>query len=199
MDGNDQDLKTLVDSLTNEYVDLRLIWQEFTTLFSCGDEQIKLFNDVAPSFFHTIQRLMIEALVIRMSRITDRKESGNSQNLTLSRIPDMLPKDNHDFVLELNQLIDSVKRSADTVRQWRNQGIAHSDYNRSMSMDREVFKVAYVDIRDCVDTIHTVLNRTSIYMWDTELSVDVTLLGGASSLLSVLQRAHDDTTRDDFR
>ncbi len=189
MSSKDHDLKAIIDSLYNEYSQVQLIWQEFKELYARDSKRIDLMNNVAPGFFSMVQNLMIEALVIRLSRVTDAVGSGNRENLTLRRIPDALPEDKREFAEELESLIDSAKTQVDQVRVWRDKRIAHLDLRHFVSEDRVEFKIGYTQIRECLEAIHSVLNRTSMIMWDNELSSRVLLSGGrAASLIAALKR-----------
>lgn len=181
-----------MEALEHEYAQLRQIWQEFNELFAKDGTRINLMNDVAPAFFSMMQNLMIEAMVIRMSRITDGKGFGNTENLTMQRIPAALPEEKHADKQELEALIDTAKKHANKVRVWRNKRVAHLDLNHFMSEDRTKFTIGFTEVRESIEAIHAALNRTSIIVWDRELGSEVLLSGGtAASLIAALQRVPD--------
>lgn len=161
-------------------------------MFARERDRTDLMNNVAPGFFGMTQQLMIEAIVIRLSRITDNVGSGKKENLTLRRIPDALPDDMGEFTEDLVALIGTAKGQADKVRVWRDKHIAHLDLKHVMSDDSAQFSIGFKEMRESIRAIHAVLNRTSMIAWDTELAPQIApAAGSAASLITVLKRFRD--------
>lgn len=71
----------------HEVVWLHVKWSEYRALFASDKETLDLLNHAAPAFFHNLQRLMWEDVLLHLCRLTDPPKSAGKDNLTLMRIP----------------------------------------------------------------------------------------------------------------
>lgn len=181
--ANEKDLLKIMGILEAEYFALRLIWQEYRELYASASDLIDLMNRVAPGFFGMVQNLMLETMILRMSRLTDKRQTGTKENLSLSQIPYAIPDDKSEHVAEIRQLIRTAVGKVDIARNWRNTRLAHIDYNHAMSRDLDEFSIGYVELQKGIDAIHTVLNRSSVIAWDRELSQEVRPAAGRATYL----------------
>lgn len=191
---DNKDLRKIIDVLTGEYANLRWIWQEFLELYARDGARIERMNDVAPGFFGLVQSLMIEAMVIRLCRITDGAGTGKRTNLPLRCILSALPPEMSQHEDDLKGMILNAETLVDRVRPWRNKRLAHLDYDHAMSENHQKFSIGYTEIRKSIEAIHAVLDRTSVIAWDTAISPEFfPAPGTASSLISVLMETRKES------
>lgn len=111
-------LGELHHTLYNELAWLHLKWQDFRALFANSEQTVELLNQTAPIFFHHLQRALWEDVLRHLCRLTDPPKSAGRDNLTLLRLPDMIPD------LKLRRQADSLVSIADQktkfARDWRN-------------------------------------------------------------------------------
>ena len=78
-------------ALHNEVAWLHLKWKDFRALFGRDQETIDLLNAAAPAFFHALQRMMWEDVLLHLCRLTDPPQSGRRDNLR-RKVPDTFRK-----------------------------------------------------------------------------------------------------------
>lgn len=112
-------------TLYNEVAWLHLKWQDFRGLFGGTEQTIELLNQTAPSFFHHLQTILWEDVLLHLCRLTDPPQSAGHANLTLMRLPGMIPDP------KLRSQADSLVKIADQntkfARDWRNRRLAHKE------------------------------------------------------------------------
>jgi len=188
--SDDTDLHKILVILQSESANLVLIWQEFVELYAQNNgDRINLMNRIAPSFFGMLQILMIESMVIRMCRMTDGEGFPNKENLPLRRILRALPASVNEHRQEIEELIDKAESMVDCAREWRNKRLAHLDYHHAVSDDRVKFSIGFTELRESIEAIHAVLDKTNTVVWNTPVSFKVIPLPGtAASLMHMLEK-----------
>ena len=68
-------------ALGDEVAWLHLKWNDFRELFADSD-LVDVLNSAAPTFFHDLQRLSWEDLLMHLCRVTDRTMTFGKENLT---------------------------------------------------------------------------------------------------------------------
>ncbi len=121
------DFGSLLYTLHNEITWLTFRWIEFKELFGTKKSRIELMNEVAPSFFFTVQKILRENLMLGITKITDPVKSAGKKNATIIGIPEFIIEDSR-FKKELEEDIQEILKSATFCRDWRNRWIAHLDY-----------------------------------------------------------------------
>lgn len=114
-------------------------WKVWTQLYM-GDranpedvkERISLMNDMAPSFFDLLQKLLWKDVVQSICKLIDpaetRTKSGLRQNLSLeSAVNDANPRLTASAAAEAKKLLSDLRKKSETLRDFRNWLIAHDD------------------------------------------------------------------------
>ena len=111
--------------LHDEIAWLHIKRADFCRLYATGQERVDLLNAAAPAFFHYLQRMMWEDVLLHLCRVTDPVKSRGHDNLSIMRIPDAIP--DQPFRNEMKSLIDDAKRKTQFTREWRNRRLAHEE------------------------------------------------------------------------
>lgn len=186
-----KELHSILGRLINDYLNLRHTWEEFNRLFSADQKNIELMNSIAPGFFGMVQGMMIESIILGLSRMTDGDRSGQHMNLSLPIMLSVPYDEIRDHIHEIKPLIESAALSAGNARHWRNKRTAHTDLLHS----DDDFKIGYDELRDAIDTVYKALNRISQAVHREPLPHEITKAqGGASSLLAALNQLSNTRT-----
>jgi hypothetical protein len=128
--------KRIPEKLREIYAHLagNLMWtygafEQLMFLFGTS-ESLDLLNEHAPAFFARHQDLLINDIVLSLSRMTDEKQSGSrknpQENLTLARLLDLPDAQCQQLRTELKKRLANIRDSAKQVRTYRHKRLAHS-------------------------------------------------------------------------
>lgn len=113
-------------------VDLDLKWCVLMHLFS-SEDNLKLLNETASSFFQLVQELLISDIVMGISRLMDPPTTGGKNsgkdNLSMkgfsTRIADPNTKTAYDSI------IDGIASQLRDLSTWRHKKLAHNDLKKA--------------------------------------------------------------------
>jgi hypothetical protein len=90
-----------------------------------SQERVDLLNAAAPAFFHELQRMIWEDVLLHLCRITDPIKTMGHDNLTIMRLPNAIP----DLALRavVKPLVDDAGQKTQFARDWRNRRLAHQE------------------------------------------------------------------------
>jgi AbiU2 len=111
--------------LNNEVAILHLYWKEYVELFSTNQKRIDRLNQTAPGFFRMLQTELFQTNILHLARLTDPPKTGNKENLSLQKLPELVT----DVGLKktLTDLLAIVAEKTEFCRDWRNRRFAHHD------------------------------------------------------------------------
>jgi hypothetical protein len=103
---------------------------ELATLFSTSEETVELMNATAPTFFVRHEELVINHIILSLSRLTDGKKSGSRKNaqdnLTLARLLDLHEPEYVNLRIDLQKKWTTIKAAARPIRLYRHKLLAHA-------------------------------------------------------------------------
>src|SRR6267378_3492997 len=99
-----KDLGDVYYALWQEVGWLHNEWDEYLQLFGTNESRIKLMNDAAPRFFRMIQDDLVDAIVLRIGRLTDPPKSAGKSNLAIQQLQSRIQD---------QQLLKQVSKLAD--------------------------------------------------------------------------------------
>lgn len=145
-------------------------FEEYSALFN-DEKNVVLLNAIGGQIFGVFQQIMLDSLILHITRLTDSHESGrNRYNLSIQILPDRLQKGQNikeperfkdpNWIAELERLVVAAKDSADPARRHRNERIAHLDYSTTMGNKSAtpLPKVHFGDLKRALDDIYKVFN-----------------------------------------
>lgn len=111
--------------LWNQVVWLHIKWREYRAFFGKDRETVEFLNEVAPAFFHHLQRVLWDDVLLHLCRLTDPPKSAGKDNLSLTCLPPAVP----DLRLrgEVEALVDLCQQRTAFARDWRNRRLAHTE------------------------------------------------------------------------
>lgn len=109
-----------VDALAQHHVFARMFLQEHQDLFSTGNNE--WFFEAHPEFAWWLSRVSEEALILRITQLTDPEGTRRHRNLTVCVLPNLFPQ-----LRGLPSLVDAASEATVDLRQYRNKVVAHLD------------------------------------------------------------------------
>jgi len=181
--------------LWQEVAYLYLKWQEFIELFGNEPSTIETLNQTAPSFFHMIQKILWQDIILHIARLTDPAHTGRGKqkNFTLMQLSYLIKEEqlSQQIKSELKQLQSKVK----TIRYWRHKRIAHIDFN--LMMNKHATPLPDVNkqyIEETLKMIMHIINAIEKNYTRTTTRFDLTITSnGALSMLFYLKNGLEAT------
>jgi hypothetical protein len=140
--------KRIPENLREIYAHLagNLIWtygafQELMLMFGTS-ETVNLLNETAPTFFVRHKDLLLENIILSLSRMTDEKWSGfgknRQENLTLAHLLDLPDTRCQQLQTELHEKWTKIGDAAKQLRTYRHKHLAHSDLRHHLSFSTKL-------------------------------------------------------------
>ena len=156
------ELADLLNALLREWADGFDRLNEFEQLFGEA-EHVELLNLVGGAFFADVQRVLWDDQLLRVTRLTDPKQTGMGarakDNLTVYRLLDFC--ESHELRKEVEEQVEAAKRAADFARPHRNKRISHNDLDLAIG-GSDLPSTTLRQIREALDAVHAVLQTVSL-------------------------------------
>lgn len=126
-------------------------------------ENVDLLNATAPAFFVRHERLLVEGIILSVSRMTDNKESGSGKKPSGEFIAPRLlelPSERYQQVeADLDKKWAAIKIAADPLRAYRHKFLAHADAALHLARSTELDKAITIEtMESLLDEISDFLN-----------------------------------------
>lgn len=173
-------------SLSNEVAWLYLKWNDFRALFS-DRETVDLLNSSAPMFFHDLQRMMWDDLLLHLCRMTDRPRLGRHEHLSVRTLPSLVSGEK--LRREIQALADDADHKTQFARDLRNRRLAHTELSLADTA-QPVASATLEQVRDALTAICRPINLLEKVYLDTPVSYEdpIPVLGGIDMLLATLRK-----------
>ena len=181
-------LDELLDALSGEWAEGVTRLNGFEELFN-DVENVKLLNLVGGSFFADVQRIFWDDQLLRIARLTDPKQTGSHDNLTVQQLPGVCERD--DLREKVKEQVKAAIQAAKFARSHRNKRIGHKDLGHTIGSS-ELPSASLRQIRGALDAVHTVLQTVYMELRSMDLSRDVVdRRPGVTSFLARTERLVD--------
>ena len=168
--------------LYNDNAWLHMKWNEFLKLFVKSPAQMRDLNTAAPGFFHQVQELWWDDMLLHIFRMTDTRKDVLSVHTLLREAP-----------LPLKPIIEShvavIMPATEFARHARHNSIAHRNLNVALGVTLLAL-VSRDDIRSALKAIDDLLHAVEHHFLKTHPTNYDFLdnIGGVDSLLEIVDR-----------
>lgn len=186
------DLESVFKAVNGQVIQLSLRWKIFCQLFDSGPENIKLLNKSGSNVFGLFQRLVLDDVMISLSRLTDpEKFSGNENASIRNVVAEARTFLSANTIAEVEVLIKELDNHVLNVRTHRNKALAHSDLSHALNVSA-LPSVTYDELEKAMKTLQEIVNKVSseTLRWTTHYDPIIQYGCGGDSLLKVLKRSH---------
>jgi AbiU2 len=186
-------LGQVYNAMSNELSWLHVKWNLYRQLYATSPERVEILNRAASHFFGVLRRALVDDIAMHVARLTDPATIRGRQNLTIRRLPPLVPDA---LKAETKDLASAAMKACDSVRVWRNRRIAHIDLEWVTSHD-PLPGVTFGQLGAAVESLCAVLHRLEQHYWQTStMYADViTPSGDAESLVYFLWKGLLDEDR----
>jgi len=169
-------VKEVFDDLWNELSELRLRTMLLEQLYS-SSESLVLLKRFGGSVFEVIFELLLDDVVLRLSKISDPATTGKNQNASLYRLVDFVEAEEAGLAdrLGIKALRDNLKDRTKNLRELRNRVIAHKDWGRR---DHPLPSTSRAEIQAATEIAHRVLRTVSFHFSKADLDFNVWIQDG---------------------
>lgn len=120
------ELQEFFSSFREQCIWLRCCYNTYLALYESGDCIKEVLQASAPAFFHELNTILIEYVLLQICKITDPAESGGHKNLTFEGVNTAL-EENGLMSKEIADFSSGLSRYRDLVKDSRNKLISHLD------------------------------------------------------------------------
>ena len=168
--GND------LNYLKDSYLNMRVSWRFYRSLFGNNKETIDLLNSVSGIFFRYIEQALFEQTILGLCRLTDPIEIGKGakakKNLTYRMLEEYLPEG---YICAVYvEKLEAVKELGAFARDWRNRRIAHSDY-QVIRGESELDEASRKSVQNLLDAIGDLLQFIYQHILHSDILLETTL------------------------
>ena len=164
-------------------------WGEYEVLYGGGSMRLDLLNGSAPAFFWMVGKVLLEDMLLHISRLTDPPASGKDRdkgNLTIRNLPGFV--EDATTRAALYRLVNKAGDKVEVNRKLRNHRIAHCNFDLAINNEpTPMLEPAKEQVREALSAIRDVLTGLEQRYFDTEtVFIGSITQPGALDLLNVL-------------
>lgn len=165
------ELGAVYSELWQEVAWIHRNWAHYKELFGEKPSRIDLLNEVAPSFFHTVQDALFETVLLHLTRLTDPAQSLGKSNLSLRQLDPLIFDEA--VKLRVSDLISKAVDATAFARDWRNRKLAHRDLDLALGQPaKPLAPASRIAVKQALSAIVDVLNAVSAHYLDATTVFD---------------------------
>jgi hypothetical protein len=157
------EIREVYEPLEQEIVWLHVKWQFYRQLFGADEERIELLNDIAPFLFRVCQDVLLDDVIISISRLTGQPRTRNRhstrESLSLLRLVFLIDPSQHPQLRPAAQRkwkrVDSLCKP---FRQHRHRRVAHTDLETIKATGDLLPGISRSMIEDALESIRELMN-----------------------------------------
>jgi hypothetical protein len=184
-------LGPIYHALYNEVLWLHMKWLEYRKLYAESVKRVELLNSTAPFFFHVIQEVVWENVLLHIARLTDPAiDKRGNRNRSLFQLPKIVAEPG--LAEEIGVLVrEAAAALAGFARTWRHKRLAHCDLAHELGQAARLPAVSRQDVEAVLGSVRAVMNRLqSAYLNSTTAYVHASAgAGDAEALVCWLAEA----------
>ena len=167
-------------------------WKIFCQLFDSGPENISALNERGGNVFELLQRLILDDLMLSLSRLTDPAVSGKNKNASLRNFLEKAkPRLSGAVIAEVESLQSKLDGLVRNVRVHRDKSLAHSDLNHASKVSALPI-VTYDELELAMKYVKEIIIKVAWEAGRSRLRFDIIIPFGCDgySLIKVLKLGH---------
>ena len=164
------------DFLHREVIWLHGRWSMWNQLYFKSELRVEALNKVAPTFFATLQNVLLDDVQLTLSRLADPARTGRRENVTLETLAaeiERLPEPH--LAADLRQDLSAFRSACATIVTRRNRRIAHYD----MSVQRGVEQLpgaSISEINEALERLRLLMTRIYRFFMNSHMAYEMFVL-----------------------
>ena len=159
--GFPPEVREVFGALRSEVTFLHGVWDTYEQLYGTEDS-VAALNGTAPGAFSFLGYVLRHNLLMTICRITDPKQTGKKENLTLDRLLHVITGQPADprLVSTLEEQMKEINSACEPFRARRNRTLAHLDLQTALTTHPEPLPaIERAQIIDVLDRIAKFMNE----------------------------------------
>ncbi|WP_342058506.1 AbiU2 domain-containing protein [Aeromonas sp. OTU364] len=166
----DEHLQKVFDRMKQELNHIHYRWTLYRQVFGTNPSRIKLINRTSSSIFVEFQWLIIDYMVISLSKLTDRARMQGNNNLSFHYLIEKVRGNgNVELTDELNAELEVLTIACEKFREIRNKRVAHNDLVVALDeYDSPLPGVSRADIEKALFHARNLMNKVELHFNDSQ-------------------------------
>lgn len=162
-------------------------WDRYEALFG-SSERVEILNSSSGHFWHCIQNMLFEHVLLGVCRLTDPPKNRHQSNLSVTTLAELDPTHQKKSLVSR---VARAKKCTEFARTWRDKRISHNDFDQLTGVANQLAPATRRKVSKAIVAIHDVLRWIQGRYFDSDrILVD---LGDddANAMLLALARGRD--------
>ncbi|NKI19014.1 hypothetical protein HCU74_16520 [Spongiibacter sp. KMU-166] len=190
----EDDLKSVFDRAKRELTHLHYRWIMYVELFGTNSHRIQIINKTASNLLVEFQSLVIDSMILGLSKFTDPSRMKGNSNLSFSYLIEEIERSGREEIVQkLKELLEELQGRAGTFRHIRNKRIAHNDLAVAIGSENSPLPgVSRADVNAALKAAGDFLNHIELEYFKSTTAYSMTVLplnNNGRSLVIRLQKS----------
>jgi hypothetical protein len=183
-----ENIDLVLEELKNEIVNQYHEFMEFKSLYYDSEIRIKLLNKIAKTFFGELFFVLLERIILNVTKLTDPPGKGNRKNLSLEFVHDLFAKDKRYPKENAEKIVRETNSVRNHVKQWRDKMISHLDLNTAVG-NKSLGKVIPSEIEKFYDRLQEYIEIVNQSFGKSPFPIYTPAYNGVLELVEALKQS----------
>ena len=188
-----EEFKEVFEHIKELLTHLNIRWIIYKQMYGTNVYRVELLNNTASNVFSEFQWLVMDNMILSLSKLTDPAKMRGNWNLSLPYLYEEIINLNEvQLSEELGEILEELNNSVENFRKIRNKRIAHTDLAVAIDDNSPLPGVSRADITRALELVMDFLNKIELHYFDSTTRYDMTILplkNDGRALLICLQKA----------
>lgn len=187
------ELDQLASKVNEAIVQMSYRWQIFCQLYDSGQDNIDTLNRRGSNVFQLLQKLIIDDVILSLSRLTDPSASAGNKNASIRNLLQLSRQFLESIVYdELDDILSRVSQEVRILRVHRNKALVHADIQYVLGKKR-LPPLTYDELEKVMESTRDMMSQLTSKLFNRTEEYDVLIAYGCDglALLDVLKRGND--------
>ena len=184
----DEHLQEVFDRIKQELNHIHYRWTLYRQMFGTNTNRIELINRASSNVFVEFQWLLIDYMVMSLSKLTDRARMRGNDNLSYHYLIEKIIKsERFELADEMQSELDELILACENFREIRNKRVAHNDLVVALDKDDSPLPgVSRADIEAALVHARNIMNKVELHFNDSQTLYEEIILPLTNDGRSVL-------------
>lgn len=189
----DKHLEKVFERIKAELNHLHYRWTLYRQMFATNPYRIDLINRTSSNVFVEFQWLVIDSMVMSLSKLTDAARMRKNENLSFHYLIEILRKlGEESLAKELGKELQQLVEACEKFRNIRNKRVAHNDLVTALEEEGSPLPgVSRNEIETALEHSRNIMNKVELHFNDSQTLYDEIILpltNDGRSVLTWLQK-----------
>ena len=160
----DEHLQKVFDRIKQELIHVHYRWTLYRQMFGTNPSRIELINKTSSNVFVEFQWLVIDYMVMSLSKLTDKARMRGNDNLSFHYLIEKAREsENVEIAKELKAELDELTDACEKFRKIRDKRVAHNDLVVALDEDSSPLPgVSRADIEAALVHARNIMNKVEL-------------------------------------